>query len=155
MPLQVYEDRPVALATPERPVVHPEHPWRRYPGLIGCGHRLTHPSEHGPRCARQAEGLGHARTSPTAEGEADHLQQRPGPAGTAAVAGSRLRKAFDEDAPLAVGGITEESPHGHGEPDTGTLPGQVDKRADDSDCAPGSPSYRSPDRGPPRVDRQR
>jgi hypothetical protein len=77
--LQVHQHRAVAVATPQRPVVHPEHPGRGARGRLRPGHQ----PQQGVRAGWHGKPAGEAGSGLAAGGQGDlplQVRQPPGPA---------------------------------------------------------------------------
>jgi len=122
MTLQVDEDRAVALPSFPRPVVHPEHAWRR----VGRRRRATaDEAEQGGTAHGRADPLGQARAGLAAQRQADVVLQaaqacrplgmRPGSSG----------QALGEDALHAARPPTAQAAHLHLDLNAAALPRQV------------------------------
>jgi hypothetical protein len=118
---QVHEHRAVAVAAPQRPVVHPEHPGRR----ARCRLRPGHQPQQGVRAGRHGEPAGEAGSGLAAGGQGDLPLQVRQPAGPARSHGRDVADALGEGPAGARRVGAAEPTSAEPEDDGATLPRQV------------------------------
>ena len=122
---QIHEHRAVAMATAQRPVVHPEHPGRR----TRCRPRPGHQPQQGIRAGGHGKPAGEAGSGLAASGQGDLPLQVCQPPGPARRHGRDVADALGEGPAGArrVGAVEPTS--AEPEDDGAALPGQVAKAA--------------------------